>query len=64
MQILKARFHSREEFDEAYNAELPNGGLFVPTTTSLRTGEVRRRMRSQVLSARLSGQVAACQSRV
>ena len=39
MQILKARFHSREEFDEAYNAELPNGGLFVPTTTPLKNGE-------------------------
>lgn len=39
MQILKARFHSREDFDEAYNAELPNGGLFVPTTTPLHSGD-------------------------
>ena len=39
MQILKARFRSREDFDEAYNAELPNGGLFVATTTPLKTGE-------------------------
>ncbi|MCS6915202.1 MAG: PilZ domain-containing protein [Myxococcales bacterium] len=39
MQILKARFRSREEFDEAYAAELPNGGLFVPTTTPLKPGE-------------------------
>lgn len=39
MQILKARFYSREEFDEAYQADLPNGGLFVPTTTPLITGD-------------------------
>ena len=39
MQILKARFHSREDLDEAYNAELPNGGLFVPTTTPLHSGD-------------------------
>lgn len=39
MQILKARFRSREEFDEAYNTELPHGGLFVPTTTPLKAGE-------------------------
>lgn len=39
MQILKARFHSREDFDEAYNSELPNGGLFVPTTTPLQVGD-------------------------
>jgi Tfp pilus assembly protein PilZ len=39
MQILKARFRSREDFDEAYNSELPNGGLFVATTTPLKPGE-------------------------
>lgn len=39
MQILKARFHSREDFDEAYNTELPNGGLFVATTTPLAAGD-------------------------
>lgn len=39
MQILKARFRSREEFDEAYNSELPNGGIFVATTSPLRAGE-------------------------
>lgn len=39
MQILKARFRSREDFDEAYNSELPHGGLFVPTTTPLKVGE-------------------------
>lgn len=39
MQILKARFRSREDFDEAYNSELPNGGLFVATTTPLKSGE-------------------------
>lgn len=39
MQILKARFHSREDFDEAYSADLPSGGLFVPTTTPLSAGD-------------------------
>lgn len=39
MQILKARFHSREDFDEAYNSELENGGLFVATTTPLASGD-------------------------
>jgi Tfp pilus assembly protein PilZ len=39
MQILKARFRSREDFDEAYNTDLPNGGLFVATTTPLKAGE-------------------------
>ena len=39
MQILKARFHSREDFDEAYSSDLPCGGLFVPTTTPLHSGD-------------------------
>lgn len=38
MQFLKARFHSRDEFLEAYSRELPNGGLFVATTTPLEPG--------------------------
>lgn len=39
MQILKARFQNRQDFDEAYHADLPNGGLFVPTTTPLNSGD-------------------------
>ena len=38
MQFLKARFHSRDEFLEAYSRELPHGGLFVATTTPLVAG--------------------------
>ena len=38
MQFIKARFHSRDEFLEAYSRELPNGGLFVATTTPLEPG--------------------------
>jgi len=38
MQFLKARFHSRDEFLEAYSRELPNGGLFIATTTPLQPG--------------------------
>lgn len=38
MQFLKARFHNRDEFLEAYSRELPNGGLFVATTTPLEAG--------------------------
>jgi len=38
MQFLKARFHSRDEFLEAYSRELENGGLFVATTTPLEPG--------------------------
>lgn len=39
MQILKARFQNRQDFDEAYHPDLPNGGLFVPTTIPLTTGD-------------------------
>lgn len=39
MQILKARFQNRQDFDEAYHADLPNGGLFVATTTPLTVGD-------------------------
>jgi uncharacterized protein (TIGR02266 family) len=38
MQFLKARFHSRDEFLEAYSRELPHGGLFIATTTPLEPG--------------------------
>ena len=38
MQFLKARFHSREEFLKAYAREMPNGGLFIPTTTPIEPG--------------------------
>lgn len=39
MRILKARYRSTEEFLEAYNSDLPSGGLFCPTTTELRENE-------------------------
>jgi Tfp pilus assembly protein PilZ len=35
MYILKARFHGREDFMEAYQSEAPAGALFVATTTPL-----------------------------
>ena len=38
MQIVKARFRSRDEFEEHYQPELPHGGLFVPTTSALEAG--------------------------
>jgi Tfp pilus assembly protein PilZ len=38
MQILKARFRTRNDFLSAYSSELPDGGLFVPTTTPLKAG--------------------------
>lgn len=33
--ILKTRFRSKREFLEAYNEDLPEGGLFCPTTRAL-----------------------------
>jgi Tfp pilus assembly protein PilZ len=39
MQILKARFHGREDFLEAYQADPPGGALFVATTTPLEADE-------------------------
>jgi Tfp pilus assembly protein PilZ len=39
MQILKARFRGRDDFMEAYQADKPNGALFVATTTPLDTAE-------------------------
>jgi Tfp pilus assembly protein PilZ len=32
MNIIKVRFRSKAEFMKHYNEELPNGGLFCPTT--------------------------------
>ncbi|MFH0901824.1 MAG: PilZ domain-containing protein [Pseudomonadota bacterium] len=40
MQILKARFRTNREFAEAYQKDLPNGGLFCATTTQLTVGEM------------------------
>ena len=39
MDILKVRFRTNEEFEESYDDELSNGGLFCPTTTALETGQ-------------------------
>jgi Tfp pilus assembly protein PilZ len=33
MQILKVRFRTNQEFEDAYQPDLANGGLFCPTTT-------------------------------
>lgn len=35
MRVLKARFRDKQEFLEAYDGELPHGGLFCATTTAL-----------------------------
>ena len=39
MQILKARFHGRDDFMEAYQSDPPGGALFVATTTPLEADE-------------------------
>jgi Tfp pilus assembly protein PilZ len=39
MQIIKTRFHDKREFLDAYNDDLPHGGLFCPTTTALNERE-------------------------
>lgn len=39
MKILKARYRSREAFQKAYQADLPHGGLFCPTTSPMTEGE-------------------------
>ena len=39
MDILKVRFRTNEEFDDNYEAELAEGGLFCPTTTPLEAGQ-------------------------
>ncbi|RMH42912.1 MAG: hypothetical protein D6689_06620 [Deltaproteobacteria bacterium] len=38
MQILKVRFRTRSEFQEHYQPDLPNGGLFCPTTSPMQVG--------------------------
>jgi Tfp pilus assembly protein PilZ len=38
MQILKVRFRTNAEFQEHFQEELPNGGLFCPTTSPLPVG--------------------------
>jgi hypothetical protein len=35
VNILRVRCHSLEEFEEHYQADLPAGGMFCPTTTQL-----------------------------
>lgn len=39
MLILKTRFRSKRDFLEAYNEDLPHGGLFCPTTQALEENE-------------------------
>ncbi len=39
MRILKARFRSTRDFLEAFQEDLPHGGLFCPTTKSLNKDE-------------------------
>jgi Tfp pilus assembly protein PilZ len=39
MQILKVRCRSAQEFLETYSPDLPNGGLFCPTTFLLKPGD-------------------------
>ena len=39
MHVLKVRFRDKQAFLEAYDDELPFGGLFCPTTTSLEAEE-------------------------
>jgi Tfp pilus assembly protein PilZ len=38
MQILKIRFRTNNEFQEAYQKDLAQGGVFCPTTSPLRAG--------------------------
>jgi Tfp pilus assembly protein PilZ len=40
MRILKARFRDKREFLEAYNEDLPAGGVFCATTLALEEDEV------------------------
>ncbi len=39
MEILKVRFRTNDEFDDNFDNELPNGGMFCPTTTPLTEGQ-------------------------
>lgn len=39
MNIVKVRFRTNEEFEANYRHDLPNGGLFCPTTSELKESE-------------------------
>lgn len=39
MEIIRVRFRSNAEFEDSYQDELDNGGLFCPTTTKLEAGQ-------------------------
>jgi Tfp pilus assembly protein PilZ len=39
MHIIKVRFRSLTDFQKHYDPELPNGGLFSPTTTHFEPGD-------------------------
>jgi Tfp pilus assembly protein PilZ len=39
MNIIKVRFRSQADFLKYYSSELPNGGLFSPTTTEFAAGD-------------------------
>jgi len=39
MEILKVRFRTNTEFEEAYQHEFAGGGLFCPTTSALEPGQ-------------------------
>ena len=39
MEIIRVRFRSNGEFEENYQEELDQGGLFCPTTTKLESGQ-------------------------
>jgi Tfp pilus assembly protein PilZ len=54
MNIVKLRLRSQQEWDDLFQPDLPNGGLFVPTTSALRVGEV---ILVEVLAAQLPNKV-------
>lgn len=39
MNIVRVRFRTNDEFEAHYQNELPNGGLFCPTTTRMQEGD-------------------------
>ena len=42
MNILRVRCRNLEEFEEHYLPDVPNGGVFCPTTTELSPGTPAR----------------------
>ena len=40
MRILKARFKNKRDFLEAYNEDIPSGGLFCPTTHAVEENDL------------------------